>query len=170
MPLPECLSPPNEDGNLPWGAPTPRVTQPFGQVVMRDRVANWNHRISTTTMSIGTKPCRVVTSMSGFHSQLNITRWSDGLERSCYKLRPLYLHYLSASGHQTWQGGKLQRGASTYKVTWHFARSRDKLKPLYLHSHYAHDHQTWKGGNLYEGLPPIALNSPLIRWSWKIMW
>ena len=68
------------------------------------------------------------------------------------KLKPLYLHYCSAYGQQTWQDGDFTWKAATHKVVptlWShgFARSRDKLKPLYLHYHNAHDHQTWQGGS-----------------------
>ena len=39
-----------------------------------------------------------------------MTLWSHGFSRSCYKLKPLYIHYHKAYGHQTWQNGDLPWG------------------------------------------------------------
>ena len=46
--------------------------------------------------------------------------WSHGLVRSCNKLKPLYLQYHNANGHQTWQDGNLPWQAPTHKVAWPF--------------------------------------------------
>ena len=36
------------------------------------------------------------------------------------KLKPFYLQYHNTYGQQTWQGGKIQWGASFHEVTWLF--------------------------------------------------
>ena len=46
-----------------------------------------------------------------------MTLWSHALLRSHYKLKPFYLHYHSACGHQTQQDGDLSLGAPSSKVT-----------------------------------------------------
>ena len=51
---------------------------------------------------------------------IHMTFWSRGLVRSRDKLKPLYLHYHSTYGHQTWQDGNLPWWAPAYKVTWFF--------------------------------------------------
>ena len=105
--------------------------------------------------------------------QSHMILWSCCLIRSCDKLKPLYLHYCGAYGHQFWQDGNLLWWSSTSKVIWPFdlAISLDKLKPLYLHYRSAYGQQTWQDGNL----PWWALASNvawlfLITWSCEIIW
>ena len=43
-----------------------------------------------------------------------LTLWSRDLARSCENLKPSYLHYHSAHGHQTWQDGDLPEGAPSH--------------------------------------------------------
>ena len=62
-----------------------------------------------------------------------LTLWSSGFARSYDKLKPLYLHYHNAHGHQTWQGGGLPWGLPQLYITlWLYGLSRSygKLKPL----------------------------------------
>ena len=89
----------------------------------------------------------------GSYSQSHITSWWHDFARLRDKLKPLYLHYHSAHGHQTWQYGDLPRGAPNHKV----AQRSDhvvlqshvtKRKLLYFHSYIAYDQQTWQDGNL----------------------
>ena len=53
----------------------------------------------------------------GFYPWSHKTVLSRGVVRSRDKLKPLYLHYHSAHGHQTWQDDSLPRWAPTYQVT-----------------------------------------------------
>ena len=46
--------------------------------------------------------------------------WSWGFARSHDKVKPLYLQYRSAYGHQIWEVGNLPWGTPTLKVTWSF--------------------------------------------------
>ena len=59
------------------------------------------HHISTTTMTIATKPGWVCNKV---------------LARSHDKLNALYLHYNNDYGHQTWCSGYVQWGTSFHKV------------------------------------------------------
>ena len=47
-----------------------------------------------------------------------MTLWSRDLVRSRNKLKPLYFHYPSAYGHETWQNDDFAWWAPTYNVTW----------------------------------------------------
>ena len=49
-----------------------------------------------------------------------MTLWSSGFIRSHDKLKPLYLHYQRAYGHQTWQDGNLPWWTPACKVTLPF--------------------------------------------------
>ena len=57
-----------KDGDLPWGAPSDKVTRPFGYVVMQNHMTNWNHHNSATTVSFVSKRCRIVTYVKGLLS------------------------------------------------------------------------------------------------------
>ena len=51
---------------------------------------------------------------------MHITLWSRCFVRSRDKVKLLYLHYLSAYGHQTLQDDNLSWFAPVYKETWFF--------------------------------------------------
>ena len=55
-----------------------------------------------------------------FYPQNQKIRLSSGLARSRDKLKPLYLHYHIAYGHQNWQDDNLPSSIPAYKVTWPF--------------------------------------------------
>ena len=95
-----------QDCGLPWEAPIHKITWPFDHAVLRDHMTNQNHYNSTNRVAIATKLCSMVTCL-------------DGLLRSGDKRKPLYLHYQSACGHQTWQNGNLP-WVPTFKITWSF--------------------------------------------------
>ena len=54
------------------------------------------------------------------HLYIYMTLWSCGFARSHSKLKPLYLPYHNAYGHQTWQSGDYHKGPKSHnpKVTW----------------------------------------------------
>ena len=67
-----------------------------------------------------------------------MTFWSCDLTRSYYKLKPLYLHYQRAHGHQTRQDCNLLWWDPAHKITWHFD---------YV-SHFDHLPLNWEDGHL----------------------
>ena len=87
-------------------------------------------------------------------------------------LKTLHLHYQSAYGHQTWQGGDLPLGASTYKVTWlcdhiifwiNAANCISTIRvPMAIEFHIIVTYR--------DGLPLIKSNGNWIMWSLKIRW
>ena len=93
--------------------------------------------------------------------------WSRCLARLRHKLKPFYLHYHSAYGHQTWQDSNLHGWASTrrHMTLWShgLAKSCKKLKPLHSHYHSAYGHQTWQNGDLLWNLL-----DHLVTWSCKM--
>ena len=79
-----------------------------------------------------------------------------------------YLHYDTASSHQTWQNLNLPWWNSFYRVTWkldHVVLS-DHLTNWnhYLHYHSMYGHQTWQDGNQH-WLLLIKSHDPLITCS-----
>ena len=58
--------------------------------------------VSTATILIATKLGRVLKHHEGSHSYTQVTFLSGGLAILRDKLKPLYLHYHSAYGHQTY--------------------------------------------------------------------
>ena len=94
-PLPQCLWPPNVVSSH-------NVTIPFGHVVLRDHATNWNH-MTTTTVPMATTLGRMVTNLKWILPiMLTLPFGPVVFQRSCEKLKPLYLHYHSVCGHQTW--------------------------------------------------------------------
>ena len=87
-------------------------------------------------------------------------------------LKTLHLHYQSAYGHQTWRGGDLALGASTYKVTWlcdHIILSINATNcistirvPMAIEFHIIVTYR--------DELPLIKSNGNWIMWSLKIRW
>ena len=51
-----------------------------------------------------------------WHPLNHVTLWSRNLAVSSDKLKPLYLHYNSAYGHQIWKNGDLLWGALSHKL------------------------------------------------------
>ena len=109
-----------QDGELPWQAPTHKVTQPFGHMVLQDHVKN-------KTIISSLPKCLWLANLVGLwlalmasHLYSYSTPTSCGLERSRDKLKPLYLHYHKAYDHQTWIVGDLTCEASIQIVTSSF--------------------------------------------------
>ena len=90
-----------------------------------------------------------ITFLEGFLPITPHKIWSCCIGRSRGKLKPSYLHYHIASGHQPWQDGDLSLAVPThtYSSIWSrgLARSRDKLNTSYLPYHNTYGHQTWQG-------------------------
>ena len=54
---------------------------------------------------MATTPCRMVTYLDRLLPKESHDLFLSGLAISRDTLKPLYLHYHSANGHQTWQDG-----------------------------------------------------------------
>ena len=89
-----------QDGVLPWATSTHKVTWPYNHVVLQDHVTNWKHIFST--MSMATKPGRIVTYLEWVLPIKSRDHKSRGLAKSRAKLITLYIHYHDAYGSQTW--------------------------------------------------------------------
>ena len=88
-----------QDGNLLWRTPTRKVTWPFHIVFLQDHVTNWNHYISTTTMSMTIKLCRVVSyyhELPPLNSRKPLITWS-------YKITSQTKTIISPLPECTWQ-------------------------------------------------------------------
>ena len=70
-------------------------------------------------MPVATKPGMMVTYLKWVLPRKSHDPWPRGLARSLDKLKPLYLHYHSVYGHQTWQDGDPGEAAA-HKVVWPF--------------------------------------------------
>ena len=57
-----------QNDNLLWLAPANKVTWAFYHMVLQKHVTDWNHYISTTTVPMTTKLCRVVTYLKRFQT------------------------------------------------------------------------------------------------------
>ena len=100
---------------------------------------------------------------------------NDSLARSRDKLKPLYIHYQSGNGYQTWQNGDLPWRAHTHKVT-------QALGQRVLQDHVTNYKNcistttvpvATKHGRIltyFEKLLPIELHDPLITWSCRVTW
>ena len=69
------------DADLPWAAPTHKVTSPFGQVVLQDYVTSFNHYIATSTVPMAINLSKEVTQLQWVPTQL--FTWA-----LCEKLKP----------------------------------------------------------------------------------
>ena len=87
----------------------------------------------------------------------------------------LYLHYRSAYGHQTWQGGDLQWESPINKVAW----IMDNVVSWHYVTIWEHYISTTRVSmatklgrmvNYLDLLLPIKPNYPLITWFFNIMW
>ena len=83
-----------------------------------------------------------------------------GVTRPRDKLKPLYLHYHSVFGHQTWQVGDLSCGDSImiFKSSHGLARSCDKLKTPLLSQYLWSPNLTTNMGTYNEEFPHIKLH------------
>ena len=83
--LPDCLWPLNfAVWNLPWWAPTHKVTCPCDHVVLQSHENHYN--ISTTRLPMTIKIARMVTYPDGLKPR-KITLWYRNLPRWCDKLK-----------------------------------------------------------------------------------
>lgn len=141
-------------------------------------IINWVFKrackhISVTTMPMATRLGRVVT----YHGWLPpiklhgpLIRWSVTNWNHCP-------HYCNAFGHQAWQGGDIQWGFATHKITWSFNHvtywGHRKNYTRYIST--CTRPMGSKLGNLvtyHERLLPINSNDSLITWptcvtNWK---
>ena len=109
-----------QDGGLPWGACTPKVTWPFDHMVL------WNY----VTNKINISP------LPQYPRPLNLAGWWLTLRRGFYLLS----HHHNAYGQQTWQGVNLLWEVTTHSIplipqSSGLVRSYDKFNTLYLHVH-----------------------------------
>ena len=102
-----------------------------------------------------------------------VITWS--FARSRDKLKTLYIQYHNAYGHQAWQGGYIQWGASFHKVKRPFDHvalqglMTDKIRYISTTKMTV----AMKLGRVvtYKGeLPPIKSQDPLILRSYKVTW
>ena len=100
---------------------------------------------------------------------------SRDLANSCDKIKPLYFHYQSAYGYQTWQDGKLPWWARVFKVTFPFAHVI-LWDHLINWNHYISTTTVPMATKLdrmvtyLNGLVPVKSHSHLITWFCKITW
>ena len=78
-----------QDGNLPWSAPTHKVSWLFDCVILRDHATNYKN-ILTATVPLTTKLGRMLKYLEEFLTMNHLTLWSCGLARSHGKQKLLY--------------------------------------------------------------------------------
>ena len=128
-------------GGLPWVASTHIVTPLFGQVVVQDQVTNWNHYISTTTISVAEKHCTST-----------ITFFIATKRRSLLT----YIEWL------------LPTKSHTYIITWS-CKITWQLKNYISINTISVAINFYKVGIYSEGFPFIKSPDPLITWSCRVI-
>ena len=105
-----------QGGDLPYGAPTHKITGHFGQVVLEDHVSNKSNCISTIRVPMVTKLGRMVTyferiqTIKSFYA-LIAWPWKVMWQTKLIYPQPEYLWL------QTWQNDNLPWRVPIYKVT-----------------------------------------------------
>ena len=124
-----------QDGNLPWPAPTLKVTWFLDHLFMRDHVSSYNYYIFFVLVPMTTKRGRMVTYLEELIAIKSLKHFN--FVRSRDKLKPLYLHYKSTSCHQTWCEGDIPGEAPNNKVIQSFdhvvLQGHVLQKPVYLY-------------------------------------
>ena len=92
-----------------------------------------------------------------------MTLWCCVFARSRDKLKPSFLHYHNAYGHQIWQDGDLPWGAPIHKVNdhlimWFFKITWQikNISPL----PQSYDHHTWRDSEIQWGTPTHKVTWP----------
>ena len=105
-----------QGGDLPWETPICKMTQTFDHLVLRDHLTNWNHYISSNTMPMISKLCRVVTYHEGLapiKSHDRLIRWSCEITWHIKSISTITLPMVTKLGRMVINNEKLQL------IKWH---------------------------------------------------